>query len=361
MSFLYRASRHVNCCLLKRLAACVSALLSIALISGAFAAPATVADIATYVGADRQDVLVAGAKREGALLLYTTGTQTQPLMERFRQKYPYVTVDLLRADSPDISRRIVEEYAAGRFQADGFELSSEGLVLPREHGILQTFFSPEMANYDPQSIEPQNRWISVRESYGGIGYNTDLIPPDKAPRIWADLADPRFSGKLGISGAPSNAAHWTAILVQECGRACLQKIAAQNMRVYQISSRAVANLTVSGEVPISARASSAHFQESRKRGAHVAWVAPGPVAVTDTVVAITTHAPHPHAMMLMIDFLLSREAQEMYGDLGYDSARRDLKSSDAPTQKIYFTQHQNFFEEFEQAVQLFNATFTRNR
>lgn len=325
------------------------------------AAPATVADIAAYDGADRQAVLEAGAKSDGALLLYTTGTQTQPLMDRFRQKYPYIRLDLLRADSADVTRRVIEEYAAGLFQADGFELASEGLVLPRDEGLLQPFFSPEAANYDPQSVDPQKRWISVRESYGGIGYNTDLIPPDQAPKTWADLADPRFKGKLGISGSPSVAAHWTAIIVQEYGRGILQRIAAQNMRVYDIASRAVSNLTVSGEVPISARASNAHFIESQKHGAHVAWGAPGPVAVTDSVVAILTRAPHPSAMMLMIDFLLSREAQEMYREIGYDSARRDVASPDAPKQKIYFAQRPNYFAEYEQWTRLFNATFAANR
>jgi iron(III) transport system substrate-binding protein len=340
--------------------ASLMAFLPLAAIANAWAAPATVADIATYDGSDRQAVLEAGAKREGALLLYTTGTQTQPLMDRFRQKYPYIKLEVLRADTSDISRRVIEEYAAGLYQADGFELGSVGLVLPREQGLLQPFFSPEALNYDPQSIEPQKRWISVRESYAGIGYNTDLISPGQAPKTWEDLADPRFKNKLAISGSPSITAEWTAILVQEYGRDILQRIAAQNMRIYDITSRALANLTVSGEVSVLARASNAHFIDSQNHGAHVAWVAPGPVAAEDVDVAITIRAPHPYSMMLMIDFLLSREAQQIYGELGYDSARRDLRSPDAPAQKIYFAQHPNFFAEFEESSRLFDATFARN-
>ncbi len=325
------------------------------------AAPSTVAEIALYAGADRQMVLEAGAKREGALLLYTTGTQTKPLMDRFTAKYPFIRLELLRGDNADVTRRILEEYTAGLYQADGFELASEGLVQAREQGVLQPFHSPEAENYEPASIDPQKRWISVRESYGGIGYNTDLIAPERAPKTWGDLADPYFKGKLGISGSASVTAHWTAILVQEYGRDILRKIAANDMRVYSITSRAVANLTVSGEVPVSARASNAHFIESQRSGGKVAWVAPGPVAVTDSVVAITVRAPHPHAMMLMIDFLLSNEAQEMYRQIGYDSARRDMKSPDAPTQKIYFAQRPNFFDEYEEWTRLFDSAFTRKR
>ena len=66
-------------------------------------------------------------------------------------------------------------------------------------------------------------------------------------------------------------------------------------------------------------------------------------------------------MMLMIDFLLSREAQLMYRDIGYDSARKDLRSPNEPTQKIYFTQRPHFFEEYEEWTRLFDSVFTRKR
>src|SRR5665213_865476 len=100
--FVCPVSRHKGLCTPCLAAAILGvgffALLSILPIAAARATPATVAEIATYDGADRQSVLEAGAKQEGALLLYSTGTQLQPLMDRFTQKYPYVHVELLRAD-----------------------------------------------------------------------------------------------------------------------------------------------------------------------------------------------------------------------------------------------------------------------
>ena len=65
------------------------------------AAPQSVEEIANYTGADRQQILEAGAKTEGALMVYATGTQIQPLIDRFEQKYPYIHVQLPRADSGD--------------------------------------------------------------------------------------------------------------------------------------------------------------------------------------------------------------------------------------------------------------------
>ena len=46
--------------------------------------------------------------------------------------------------------------------------------------------------------------------------------------------------------------------------------------------------------------------------------------VTDSGVAIARKAPHPHATMLFMDFLMSQEGQWLYIELGYDLSRGDV-------------------------------------
>src|SRR5262245_47965514 len=120
-------------------------ILASGFVSVAGAQPASVEAVANYAGADRQKVLEEGARREGALLLYTTGTQIKPLLDRFEQKYPFVKIELARASSADTARKVVEEYRAGYEKVDAFELASHGLVVPRDEGILQPFRSSEFA------------------------------------------------------------------------------------------------------------------------------------------------------------------------------------------------------------------------
>src|SRR6267154_2806983 len=134
----------------------------------ALAAPQTVSEIANYAGADRQQLLETGARREGALMLYATGTQIQPLLDRFMQKYPFIKVAMPRASSIDVTRKVIEEYSAGLYQVDAYELSSYGLVVLRDQGLLQPFASPELADFEATAIEPGRSWVSVRESYLGI-------------------------------------------------------------------------------------------------------------------------------------------------------------------------------------------------
>src|SRR6266852_6046036 len=179
----------------------------------ALAAPKTVHEIANYAGADRQQVLEVGARREGTLMLYATGTQIQPLLDRFTQKYPFIKVAMPRASSIDVTRKVIEEYSAGLYQVDAYELSSYGLVVPREQGLLQPFASPELADYDKSAIEPGRNWVSVRESYLGIGYNTQKIRAEDAPKSYQDLLDPRWKGKMAISGSLSTSANWVGGMV----------------------------------------------------------------------------------------------------------------------------------------------------
>jgi iron(III) transport system substrate-binding protein len=94
--------------------------------------PTSVEAIANYQGSDRTKMLEEGARKEGNLLVYTTGTQIQPLIDRFKEKYPFITVELSRASSADTARKVVEEYAAGYYKVDAFELASHGLIVPRD-------------------------------------------------------------------------------------------------------------------------------------------------------------------------------------------------------------------------------------
>lgn len=351
----------------KRLAAGVRAIIVvgvialISLIAPAWAQPATSEAIANYTGTDRQAVLEAGAQREGALLLYTTGTQIRPLLERFEHKYPYVKVELARASSADTARKVVEEYRAGYEKVDAFELASHGLIVPRDENILQPFQSPELAAFNPDAVESKRHWVMVRESYTGIGFNSKLIASDQAPRNYQELLDPRWKGKMAISGVSTTAVNWVGTMLIVQGPDFVRKLGQQNIRVYNLTGRALANLMSAGEVALSPTIYNSHIAASADKGAPLAWAAPGPVPVTDTGVAIARKAPHPHAAMLLIDFLMSKEGQSLYRGLGYDSARMDMAGPGAPVQKLYLTNRPDYIGDYENWMKVYQENFVRRR
>ncbi len=341
-----------------RVIAALVALQSFAAV--ALAQPATVEAIANYKGADRQQILQAGARREGTLLLYTTGTQTRPLLDRFQQKYPYVRIELVRAGSTDIARKVLEEYQAGFQKVDAFELASHGLVLPRDENILQPFWSPELAAYPQEAIDPKGTWVVVRESYTGIGLNTKLVPLAKAPKTYQDLLDPQWKGRMALSGSSTTPVNWVGTMVIAKGVDFVRKLGQQNIRVYNITGRALANLMMSGEVALSPTIYNSHVSESAGKGAPLAWFSPGLVPVTDSGVAIARKAPHPHAAMLMIDFLMSKEGARLFQEIGYDSSRSDMPAG-VQVQKLYLTNRPNYLGEYETWSKLYQDVFVRRR
>ena len=72
------------------------------------------------------DDLVAGAKKEGSLVLYlsTNLTDANGLIQLFKQKYPFINVDFFRADNEKLLNRILTESTTGKFNGDVIMISS---------------------------------------------------------------------------------------------------------------------------------------------------------------------------------------------------------------------------------------------
>jgi iron(III) transport system substrate-binding protein len=310
------------------------------------AAPHTAQEIATYHDADRQAVLEAGARREGTMLVYATNAQADPLYAAFGKKYPFIKVEALRQDGPTVARRMMEEYGAGTYFADTIDLNVGALRQMMGAGLLLAYDSPELAAFRPDAVEPGHHWALDYESYLSLGYNTNLIADADAPKTLDDLLDPKWQGKMAVAGT-STLPNWVGALLRDRGEAFVRKLALQKMRVYEVSARAVANLVVSGEVPLSPTVFNSHVAVSRGEGAPIAWRALGGVYSTTGGMALAAKPPHPNSAMLYIDFLLSQEGQTLYRKLGYASARKDLENADKPTKIYYLSDEPDYANELE--------------
>jgi iron(III) transport system substrate-binding protein len=340
---------------------CVILLLAWATTARA-ADPAEIARIANYAGADRQPLLETGARAEGGLVIYTVGAQIDPVVKAFNAKYPFLTVRVVKKDPPELVKQVGQEYKAGIYTVDAYELDDFGLRPLLEAGLLAPFASPETAHYPAEAIEAGKHWVMMRQDFISLGFNTDALKPEDAPRSHQDLLDPKWKGRMGISASVSTIVTWVGALAVAEGEAFVRKLGPQTMRLYPLGGRAVSNLIVSGEVPIVVNNRRSHMYASARDGAHVAWRALGPSYTSVSGAALATHAKNPHAAMLFVDFLLGSQAQAIYTkDLGYASMRDDLQSSDAPSQKLYLTLRPDFYREYEQWNDLSDEVFRAAR
>ena len=318
--------------------------------------PKTVAEIANYKGADRQTVFVEGAKKEGQLLLYSIGTQAEPVYKAFGEKYPFIRIETKRNDTAVMTRLMMEEASAGAFNVDAIELTVGGLYPLRDAGLLQPYWSPELAAYRKDAIEPGNHWVIDYESYLSLGYNTTLVSEADAPKTLDDLLNPKWQGKMALPGT-STLANWIGAVLKEKDASFLRRLGQQKLRVYEVSARAVANLIISGEAALSPAIFNSHVANSRETGAPIAWRALGGVYPTTDGAVIAAHAPHPFAAMLFIDFVLSVDGQKSFQKLGYSTARTDLQNGDKPAKIYYLGDEPDYLENYEKWIALGREAF----
>src|SRR5262249_41594124 len=78
----------------------------------------------------------------------------------------------------------------------------------------------------------------------------------------------------------------------------------------------LANLVVAGEVPLTPTLYNHRPEVLKRRGAPIDWRPLEPVVAVAHVISLPRAAPHAHAAMLFIDYLLSTEGQQVLAGLG---------------------------------------------
>ena len=155
--------------------------------------------LATYEGADRMERIVAAAKKEGTLTLYTTIAEKDlpALIKPFEAKYG-IKVNVWRAGTDKVLQRTVAEAAAKRDEVDAVHFGSPEMEALAREKILQPVSSPTYKLLQPGSVPAHKQWAATILSVWVQAYNTNVIKKEDLPKTWADLLDPKWKGKLGI-------------------------------------------------------------------------------------------------------------------------------------------------------------------
>ncbi len=332
-----------------------------ALASGALSAskkPTTAAELAVYKGKDRQQILEAGAKKEGLLVFYTTGTQANLIVKAFQEKYPYIRVVQWRAESQQLVTKIFEEYQVGRRAVDVVGSNDLAEVVLEETGLLQAFYSPEAAFIEESACRkaPGGGIYSGGhfESARGLGWNTKLVTKDQIPKTYQDLLDPKWKGQIPLVGS-SSGPHWIGCILANFGEEFLNRLAKQEFVMHMVSGRALCDMIVNREYAFSPIIIDSHVDASKQKGAPIEWLPLEPASTTTGQIMLPKYSSHPHAAMLYIDFDLSKEAGEIYKKDGYNSVRKDI--AQLRTYKKYYTFSST--AEMKKLIDLFNKLFIK--
>jgi iron(III) transport system substrate-binding protein len=277
-----------------------------------------VAEIAGYDGPDREQRLVEGGKREGALTLYSNAPtdDNAALIGAFTKKHG-IKVNLWRASSEDIRQRALAEARARRFEVDFILNNSAAMEALRSEKILQQMTSPYLADLIAPAVPPHREWVGFCLNVLVQAYNTDLVKKHELPASYRDLTNPKWKGRLGIEVDDYD---WFAGLVEALGvdegLKLFRDIAAVNGFSVRKGHTLLANLVVAGEVPLALTVFNYTAEQLRRRGAPLDWFALEPVVSMPNSIAVANTAPHPHAAMLFLDFMLT-DAQTILAGRDY--------------------------------------------
>ena len=342
------------------------ALLACGIGAQAASAPVGPAQLALYQDSTREKVLIEGAKREGQFTLYTSHTWFRTFVREFEKKYPFIKASEWRNDSKNLIRKVLEEAQAGRVLVDVVETTADGMGILKREGLFQEYFSPE-ARFYPDQLKPKGKsgffYLPNRETYNSLGFNTKIVPSAAAPRTLRDLLDPRWKGKMAITST-STGVRWIGNALETQGREYLEKMAEQEVSVQDMAPAALINLVGSGEVPLSPTIFDANVTIAKQKGSPVEWRPLDPVVTTVGSAALMAKAANPHAALLFIDYLLSREGQQLMIKGGLWSPREDVGTIEQKFKKTYLDEKYSLEEmeaKFSQWEGLMRQLFMRKR
>jgi iron(III) transport system substrate-binding protein len=220
---------------------------------------------------------------------------------------------------------------------DVIETTAEAMGVMKREGMFQEYFTPE-ARFYPDDVKSKGKnglyYLGDRETYNSLGFNTQLIPPATAPKNFKDLLDPRWKGKMAIAGT-STGVRWVGAMSDTFGREFLNRLAEQEITVQNMSGAALAGLVASGEVPLSPTIFDADVTVAKQKSAPIDWRPLDPVVTTVGYSGLSAKSAHPHAALLFLDYLHSKEGQQLIMKGGLWSPREDTGSLQQKFKKLY--------------------------
>ena len=286
-----------------------------------------VAEVAAYAGADREQHLIEGAKREGALTMYSNAPtdDNATLVGAFEKKYG-IKVNLYRASSEEIRQRALTEAGAKRFDVDFILDNAPAMEAMAGERLLQEVKSPYLADVMPRAIPPHRQWVGFCLNVLVAAYNTDLVKKAELPKSYSDLIDPRWKGRIAIAADDSE---WFAGLMgalgEEAGVKLFRRVATTNGFSARKGHTLLTNLVAAGEAPLALTVFNYTAEQLKKRGAPIDWFVIEPLISMPNSIAVARMAPHPSAAVLMFDFMLS-DAQTILADRDYVATSRQVGS-----------------------------------
>jgi iron(III) transport system substrate-binding protein len=258
--------------------------------------------------------IIEAAKKEGELGWWSTiaQDQSQKIIDEFMKLYPFIKANYWRSGSVGIHNKILIEARAGRTSWDVVSQTAPEFIHElKQKKLIAPYDSPERRHFSNDLKDKDGFWTGTYALPTGVGFNTQQVKREEAPKSYQDLLHPKWQGKK-IS-VDDEGYELLLGLTQAWGREAaidyLKKLAAQDPMVGRGNSQRT-QLLAAGEFPL-AIAYTHTVEWSKSQGSAVDWVNLEPVVIKFDGIMLGSKAAHPNAARLFIDFILSQRGQAL--------------------------------------------------
>jgi len=273
-------------------------------------------------------VLLAGPAQaaEGKLVLYTSqpNTDAQQTIDAFKAKYPKVEISFVRDGTPRVMAKLRAEFEAGAPQADLLLIADAVTMEGLKEDRLLAHAKADTSAYPAGIHDPAKFWFATKLITTGIVYNTKAA---MKPTSWLDLAKPEAKNLVAMP-SPLNSGAAMIHTITLTGNLpngwgfyeALQK----NGALAAGANGDILRQVATGEKLYGMIVDFMPIREKAK-GAPVEFVFPSEgVSAVSEPVAILKTSKNPEAAKAFVDFLLSKEGQELALKQGYVAAHPDV-------------------------------------
>lgn len=277
--------------------------------------------------------LYDAAKKEGELTWYVShyNTETAEAIGRdFTRAYPGVKVNVVRATAQVMFQRLSQDLKANVANADVVSSTDAShFAFLKDKKLLATYRPENADGVYPvyRNMDPDNQFHATHTAMLVIIYRSDKV--DKAPTSWQDLLDPRFKGQLafGHPGYSGFVGAWAVSLDKKYGWSYFEKLKANQPQIGR-SINDVKTMLDSGERVVGSDGDG-YFRKKQHEGAAYRTVYPSDGSVVVLAgTGIMANSTKPNAARLFLDYLISKEAQQILVSRDWaPSMRPDVPSS----------------------------------
>jgi iron(III) transport system substrate-binding protein len=312
---------------------------------------------ASTPNASQWEKTLAAAKGEARVVIMgPAGADVRDAFTQgFQKKYPDIQVDYNGMAGAQVAPKLLAELSAGVYRTDlviaGTITAIESLMPANAIVPVQPFLAgPESRDLSKwkgnkfdfsDNAEKYNLVFGNRLQVAFV-YNRDSVPPGRI-KSWKDFLQPEWKGKLAmLNPARAGASQgWVTFWYIRESSGLGKNFMRQLFNTQQIfilnDERQLLDFVARGRYPVAIGPSGTQAFEMKNKGLPIelfgsaALEEGGVISASNGTFMVPRNAPHPNAVKVYLDYLLSREAQHSWSKAtGLTSRRLDVPHDHIP-------------------------------